>query len=89
MDYYCEFAGRIQGLKTANVTIRQDRCIVDEVLGAGGLTFDTATQVERDMAFTKTEEHAVVMLYLRNINQAWHGAMVRYLEDAYATGNDA
>ncbi len=28
------------------------------------------------------------MLYLRNINQTWHGAMVRYLKDAFATGND-
>ncbi len=27
------------------------------------------------------------MLYLWNINQTWHGVMVRYLEDAYVTGN--
>mmetsp|Transcript_17391 Transcript_17391/g.36462 ORF Transcript_17391/g.36462 Transcript_17391/m.36462 type:complete len:210 (+) Transcript_17391:789-1418(+) len=28
------------------------------------------------------------MLYLRNVNQVWHRAMVRYLEDAYTTGTD-
>ncbi len=28
------------------------------------------------------------MLYLRKVNQVWHGAMVKYLEDAYLTGTD-
>ncbi len=38
--------------------------------------------------FLKVEEQAIVMLYPRNINQTWHGGMVRYLEDAYTMGND-
>ncbi len=36
----------------------------------------------------RAEEQVVVMLYLQNINQLWHRQMVRYLEDAYAMGND-
>ncbi len=47
-----------------------------------------ATHAQRDDVVTKTEEQAIVMLYLQNINQSWHGQTVRYLEDAYAAGND-
>ncbi len=70
------------------VTIGQDLCVVEDILGADGKTIDTATQAERESAATKAEEQAIVMLYLQNINQTWHGAMVRYLEDAFATGNN-
>ncbi len=53
-----------------------------------GLIQDTATQVQKEAAVNKAELKAVVILYLCNINQAWHGPMVRYLEDSYATRND-
>mmetsp|Transcript_27302 Transcript_27302/g.56123 ORF Transcript_27302/g.56123 Transcript_27302/m.56123 type:complete len:184 (+) Transcript_27302:1-552(+) len=88
IDFYREFAGRIQGLKTARVSIGRDECVVDEILKEQGLTQVAATQAQKEAAVSRAEEQAVVMLYLRNINQSWHGSMVRYLEDAYATGND-
>ncbi len=88
IDFYCEFVGRIQGLKTAKVAIGGNECIVDEILRGQGLTRATATQEEKDGAATTAEDQAAVMLYLRNINQSWHGSMVRYLEDAYSTGNN-
>ena len=87
-EFYREFAGRIQGLKTANVTIGGDGCVVEHILISTGLTMDSATQAEKEAALKLSETQAVVMLYFRNIHQGWHGTMVRYLEDAYATGND-
>ncbi len=86
--FYREYAGRIQGLKTARVTIGQDECVIDDVLRGRGLTQATATQAQKDDAVVKAEEQAAVMLYLCNINQSWHRQMVRYVEDAYVTGND-
>ncbi len=38
IDFYCEFVGRIQGLKTAKVAIGGNKCIVDEILRGQGLT---------------------------------------------------
>ncbi len=49
---------------------------MNEILADQGLTVATATQAEKEAAVAKAEEEAVVMLYLWNINQAWHGAMV-------------
>lgn len=88
IDFYREFAGRIQGMKTARVSIGRDDCVMDEILRDQGLTEATATQAQKEAAKNRAEEQSTVMLYLRNINQSWHGSMVRYLEDAYATGND-
>ncbi len=64
-------------MKTTKVTIRQDKCAVDELLRDQGLTQGTASQVQKEAAFSSTKEQAVVMLYLRNIKQTWHGAMVK------------
>ena len=88
IDFYQELMSRIQGLKTAKVAICGDKCVVDELLRDQGLTQTTATQTQRDEAAIRAEEQATVMFYLRNINQSWHGSMVRYLEDTYATGSD-
>jgi len=73
IDFYREFAGRIQGLKTARVSIGRDECVVDEILKEQGLTQVAATQAQKEAAVSRAEEQAVVMLYLRNINQSWHG----------------
>ena len=88
VEFYREFAGRIQGLKTGKVAIGKDDCVVETLLQERGLTMENATPAAKEAALATAENEAIVMLYLRNINQAWHGAMVRYLEDAYATGND-
>ncbi len=80
--------GQAQGLKTAKVAIGGDLCVVEDILASDGKTMGTATQAEKDVATTKAEEQVIVMLYLQNINQTWHSAMARYLEDAYATGNN-
>ncbi len=88
MDYYCKFVGQAQALKNARVTVGQDLCVVEEILVSDGKTLGMATRAERELAVSKAEEPAIVVLYLQNINQTWHGSMVRYLEGAYATRND-
>ena len=88
VEFSREFAGRVQGLKTAGVTIGKDDCVAEAILAGQGSNLGSATQAAKDAAFATAENQAIVMLYLRNINQTWHGTMVRYLEDAYATGND-
>ncbi len=75
-DFYCEFARRIQGMKIAKVTIGRDECVVDEILREQVLTQATATHAQREGALYRAEEQLAVMLYLRNINQSWHGLMV-------------
>mmetsp|Transcript_2572 Transcript_2572/g.5540 ORF Transcript_2572/g.5540 Transcript_2572/m.5540 type:complete len:120 (+) Transcript_2572:486-845(+) len=47
IDFYRQFAGRIQGTKTAKVTIGRDECIVDEILREQGLNQDTATRAQK------------------------------------------
>ncbi len=88
INFYQEFAGRIHGLKTAKATNGRNERFVDEILREQGLMQFTATQAQKDNAIARAEDQATVMLYLRNINQSWHGLMDKYLEDAYATGND-
>ncbi len=53
-----------------------------------GLLQARETQAQNNGAAMRAEEQVAVMLYLQNINQIWYGLMVRYLEDAYATGHD-
>ncbi len=62
MDYNCKFARRIQGIKTADISIGQDRCMVEEVLQTQDLIFDTASQAEKDAVQMNMEEQLVMML---------------------------
>ena len=88
VEFYREFAGRVQGLKTAQVNIGRDDCVVEQILAESGTTLENATLTEKDAAYAVAEGQSVVMLYFKNIHQSWHGPMVRYLEDAFATGTD-
>ncbi len=88
IDFYQEFARRIQGLKTVKVAIGNDNCIIDKILRKQGLTQLTVTQAQKEATIGRAKEQSTVMLYLCNINQMWHSQMVQYLEDAYATGNN-
>ncbi len=74
--------------QTAKVTIRQDQCVIEDTLASDGKMVDTLMQMEKELVVMRGEEQAIVMLYLRNINQTWHCGMVRYLEDTYIMGMD-
>mmetsp|Transcript_19934 Transcript_19934/g.41685 ORF Transcript_19934/g.41685 Transcript_19934/m.41685 type:complete len:155 (-) Transcript_19934:233-697(-) len=62
INFYWEFIGRIQGLKTAKVTIGCDKCIVDETLRQQGVTQVTAIGAQKEAAVSKAEEQIAVLM---------------------------